>query len=116
MSADVAPPVPIAENAKKVPSESSSPKPSSQDGMPIMVDNSRENGVSGLWYWHEGEIIASLLAFDAASRQKQTITRVFRAKFAVGCYLKFAKKIQSEGKWDPKIEITKSRDVRLKYI
>jgi hypothetical protein len=81
-----------------------------------MEDNSREDVVTGSWYWHESEIIASLLAFDAVSRQKQTITRVFGSKLAAGCYVKFAKKMQSEGKWDPKIEITKSRDVRLKYI
>ena len=69
MSADVAPPVPTTANAEKVPSESG-PKPPSQDGSPILEDNSIEDVVTGSWYWHEGEIIASLLAFDAASRQK----------------------------------------------
>jgi hypothetical protein len=44
-------------------------------------------------HWHEGEIIASFLAFDAASRQKQTSTRVYLTRFAVGCYAKFAKKL-----------------------
>ena len=67
-------------------------------------------------HWHEGEIIASFLAFDAASRQKQTITRIFRAEFAAGCYVKFAKKVLKEGKWDPKLDMEKSRDVRLKYV
>ncbi len=62
------------------------------------------------------QIYRIVVAFDAASRQKQTSTRVFRAMFAARCYLKFAKNMQSEGKWDPKIEITKSRDMRLKFI
>ncbi len=44
---------------------------------------------------HEGEVIVAFLAFDAASRQKQTGTRVFRARFASGCYAKFVKKLKA---------------------
>jgi hypothetical protein len=64
--------------------------------------------------WNECEIIACFLAYDAASRQKQNSTRVFRAQFATGCYVKFAKKRETEGLWDAKVDMVKSRDVRFK--
>ena len=67
------------------------------------------------WQWHEGEVIASFLAFDAASRQKQTSTRLFRAQFAQGCFSKFAKKLVVEGIWDPNMDIVKSAELRCKF-
>ena len=45
--------------------------------------------------WNECEIIACFLAYDATSRQKQNCTRLFRPQFATGCYVKFAKKIET---------------------
>ena len=66
-------------------------------------------------HWHSGEIIASFLTIDAAKRQKQSCTKVFRAKFAAGCYIKFAKTLSSEGRWDDKVDFLKSRDLRFKF-
>ena len=66
-------------------------------------------------HWHSGEVIASFLAIDAAKRQKQSSTKVFRAEFAAGCYIKFAKSLSSEGRWDDKVDFLKSRDLRFKF-
>ncbi len=82
-------------NVEKLPSDIDS----STTPLPNIVEDLGTGVVCG--YWHDGEIIASFLAFDAAKRQKQTSTRVYRAKFAAGCYVKFASNIANRGEVGP---------------
>ncbi len=113
MATDTTPHVFIDDNVKKIPSDIDSKTPSSWH-VPSIVEDYGTDVVC--WHLRDGATIASFLVFDAASRQKQTNARIYRAKFAVGCYMKFAKKLQTDGKMDPKLEISKPRDVRFKWI
>ena len=113
MATDIESPILDAENAEKDPSNTP-PQASllceTPTNAPVVFED------VATWHWHVGEIIASFLAFNAASRQKQTSTRAYRAKFAAGCYMKFTKKMKAEGKWDSKVDIGKSRDVLFKWV
>ncbi len=91
MATDTAPQIPDATSVAsgEVPSSSAPP--------PAMLCETLANAIDtgddvGTWHCHLGEIIASFMVCDVASRQKQTNTRVYRAKFAAGCYMKFAQK------------------------
>lgn len=97
MATDTTPQIPDA-----VP-DASGAVTSSSAPPPAMVCETTANAIdvgddAGTWHWHLDKIIALFMAFDVNSRQKQTIARVYRAKFAAGCYMKFAKKMKAEGK------------------
>ena len=82
MATDTTSPIPDADNnAEKEPS-------STPPQAPLLCEtptNAPDVGQDvATWHWHVGKIIALFFAFDAASRQKQSSTRVYRAKFAAG--------------------------------
>ncbi len=105
----------VVENPPSIISPDSPPAIVVPIAEPIVADSHEDidNGEIDKRVWHKCELIVDFLEGDAANRKKNT--KIFRAQFAAGCYVKFANKLSTEGKWDSRIDMVKSRDLRCKF-